>query len=314
MMASPLMPFLGGLRNQAVEIVSALHYYAGKTGLFCDPFFGGGSISCEAKRRGFTVYANDLARRSFYPARALIVNDEPLRAEGVARLLTPHPDEDDFIGEKVETVIEADIMRFSRRLWHNAQNDTEKYLAMRVFLDPVPMGGFGLIKKTDTSATAIKAKERAAQLLKTPLYLIDRSRQSINSGLIANNCSNQAFQRDAVEHIRECADMGAVIVHLDPPTYGTKQYDNHYWWLDWYVGDVVEEQGRGFSKKEAVDFSAACVAAASTIPVVAITQQEVSYSKNQAFELLGAAGRKTEGFEIKSNTNNPFYFIVGLLK
>jgi len=64
-MASPLMPFLGGLRNQAVEIVSALHYYAGITGLFCDPFFGGGSISLEAKRRGFTVYANDLERFKF---------------------------------------------------------------------------------------------------------------------------------------------------------------------------------------------------------------------------------------------------------
>ena len=53
-MISPLLPFTGGLRGQAAEIVSILAYHApAPFGLFCDPFFGGGSVSYEAKRRGF---------------------------------------------------------------------------------------------------------------------------------------------------------------------------------------------------------------------------------------------------------------------
>lgn len=311
-MSSPLMPFLGGLRNQAVEIVSGLHYYAGKTGLFCDPFFGGGSISLEAKRRGFQVASNDLALRSYFPARALIVNDDSISASGLRKFLEPHPEENDFRGHKIETVIDQDILIFGRRFWHNAETDTERYLAVRVFMDLVPMGGFGLIKKTDTSNAAVEARARASKLLADPFPLIDRSRQSINTGILSNGLQHRATQRDAIEHIAECAAEGAVIAHLDPPTYGTKQYDNHYWWLDWFIGDVVEETGRGFGKNEAIEFSRKCVQAAADIPVVCITQQEVAYDKKIAFDLLEEAGRKTEGFLIKSNTANPFFMVVGL--
>ena len=86
-MISPLLPFTGGLRNQAVEILSILVHYAGERehdALFCDPFFGGGSISYEAKRNGFAISANDLAARSFYPARALIANDDLIQASVVS--------------------------------------------------------------------------------------------------------------------------------------------------------------------------------------------------------------------------------------
>lgn len=311
-MASPLMPFLGGLRNQAVEIVSGLHHYAGKTGLFCDPFFGGGSISLEAKRRGFEVHSNDLALRSYFPARALIVNGESVPSHGMRKFLEPHPLEEDFRGQKIETVIDESILLFGRRFWHNAETDTERYLAMRVFMDVVPMGGFGLMKKTDKSNAALEAFARSAKLLADPLPLIDRSRQSINTGILPCAFEHRATQRDAIEHIAECGDMGAVVAHLDPPTYGTKQYDNHYWWLDWFIGDVVEESGRGFNKNEAIEFSRKCVQAADKIPVVCITQQEVAYDKKIAFELLEEAGRKTEGFLIKSNTANPFFMVVGL--
>ena len=311
-MSSPLMPFLGGLRNQAIEIVSGLHFYAGKTGLFCDPFFGGGSISHEAKRRGFQVASNDLAKRSFIPARALIVNGDSIPASTASRLIVAHAEEEDFRGHKIETVIDEDILIFGRRLWHNAETDTERYLAMRVFMDLVPMGGFGLIKKTDTSNAAQEARERATKLLADPFPLIDRSRKSVNAGIMANQFDHLATQRDAIEHIAECGARGAVIAHLDPPTYGTKQYDNHYWWLDWFIGDVVEETGRGFNKNEAIEFSRRCVQAADDIPVVCITQQEVAYDKKIAFDLLEEAGRKTEGFLIKSNTANPFFMVVGL--
>jgi hypothetical protein len=306
------MPFLGGLRNQAVEIVSGLHHYAGTTGLFCDPFFGGGSISHEAKRRGFQVASNDLAKRSFIPARALIVNGDTIPASTAARLVLPHADEEDFRGHKIETVIDEDILLFGRRLWHNAETDTERYLAMRVFMDLVPMGGFGLIKKTDTSNAAQEARARATKLLDSPSALIDRSRKSVNAGIMASPLEHKATQRDAIEHIAECGAAGAVIAHLDPPTYGTKQYDNHYWWLDWFIGDVVEETGRGFNKNEAIEFSRKCVQAAADIPVVCITQQEVAYDKKIAFDLLEEVGRQTEGFLIKSNTANPFFMVVGL--
>ena len=312
-MASPLMPFLGGLRNQAVEIVSALHYYAGGFGRFCDPFFGGGSISLAAKRRGFAIDCNDLAGRSFFPARALIVNDDSLPAEVVSRLTRSHPNESDYLElPKLAEQIDPAILLFCRRLWHNAATDTENYLAMRVFLDLVPMGGFGMVKRTDTSDMAKELFARSARRLEEPLALIDRSRTSINSGILSNGKTHHASMRDAVEHIAQCGANGALIAHLDPPTYGTKQYDNHYWWLDWFVGDKVAETGRGFDKKEAVAFSEACVAAAANIPIVAITQQEVSYPKKIAFGLLEAAGRRCEGFEIKSNTANPFYLVVGM--
>ena len=80
-----LMPLVGSLRYQAAEIVSILGFKTGSKGLFCDPFFGSGAISYAAKKRGFTVWANDLAKRSYVPAKALILNGEHILADTVRR-------------------------------------------------------------------------------------------------------------------------------------------------------------------------------------------------------------------------------------
>ena len=71
---------------------------------------------------------------------------------------------------------------------------------------------------------------------------------------------------------------------------------------------VVDATGSNKSMGHALTY---CAFAARLV-YVGITQQEVSYPKKIAFELLEAAGRRTFGFEIKSNTANPFYFVVGL--
>ena len=313
-MISPLLPFTGGLRSQAVEIMSILAHYAlpHTSRLFCDPFFGGGSVSYEAKRRGFMVWANDLAKRSYFPARALIVNSAQIATEVVDRLVQPHAQEGDFASEpKLAAMIDEDALRLARRVWHNAITDTERYLAMRVYIALVPQGAFGLIKKTDTSPSALEVIARSRASLAQPQAIVDKFRAVINHGLFDNGNGHAVYVSDAVEHIKMCNDAGAVAVHIDPPTYGTKQYDNRYWWLDWFVGDKVSEGGRGFSKADAVAFSRSCVQAAKDMPVVAITQQEVAYDKKVAFELLEEAGRKTEGFLLKSNTSNPFFIIVG---
>jgi hypothetical protein len=314
-MISPLLPFTGGLRGQAAEIVSILAYHApAPFGLFCDPFFGGGSVSYEAKRRGFSVWSNDLAKRSYFPASALIVNAKPIAPEVVERLIQPHPLEDDFTREpRLLATIEGYVLRVSRRVWLNAITDTERYLAMRVFIALVPQGAFGLIKKTDTSPSAIEVLDRSRAALADPQALVDKFRRVINAGLFFNGHEQQASIDDAVAHIAKCGDAGSSVAHIDPPTYGTKQYDNRYWWLDWFVGDKIDEQGRGFAKADAIAFSRACVQAAKDIPVVAITQQEVAYDKKVAFELLEEAGRKTSGYLLKSNTSNPFFIIVGVL-
>ena len=314
-MISPLLPFTGGLRNQAAEIVSILAHYCARVpaGPFCDPFFGGGSVSYEAKRRGFSVWSNDLAKRSYYPARALIVNSKPIAPEDVGRLIQAHPLEGDYATEpRLVAAIDEDVLRLSRRVWHNAITDTERYLAMRVYIALVPQGAFGLIKKTDTSPSGSQVIAHSRAAMACPRAIVDKFRLIINHGLFDNGHGHHAGTADAIAHISRCSDAGSPVVHIDPPTYGTKQYDNLYWWLDWFVGDKVVEGGRGFTKADAVAFSRSCVVAAKHIPVVAITQQEVAYDKKVAFELLEEAGRKSSGYLLKSNTSNPFFIIVGV--
>lgn len=317
-MASPLLPFTGGLRAQSPFIIQAIQHFLDARAAapsLCDPFFGGGSISYEARQRGLHVWSSDLARRSYYPAAALIANSKVIPADTVARLLSPHPDEHDYEGESVQRVLYDEPLALARRVWHNAQDDSERYLAERFLLDLVPVGGFGLMKRTEQSDGAKKGWSECFDKLLNPGATLDRLRRMINNGIaaVAESPEGEVWQRDALEHIAEAAQAGMGAVHIDPPTYGTKGYTNLYWWLDWFVGQSSEEEGTSFSRKEALGFLDQCLAQARSIPVACVTQQAVSYPMEDAVAALEAHGRTVTCYQVpKATTRNPFYIAVGV--
>ena len=320
-MTSPLLPFSGGLRAQSDYIISALHHFCGANDLpykLCDPFFGGGSISYTAMMRGFTVSSSDIALRSVIPAAALIEERQEMKVDIVKRMtqLSSNASTWDFEGrEEVEKVLDPRAVTFGRSMLKNATNCTEKYLALRVLLDIVPMGGFGLMKRTETSDGALEAAAKCHTKMNNTEKCVDKWRRVINEGLAAlpEGGEGTAGQLDANDALKRCGTDGYSVAHLDPPTYGTKGYTNLYWWLDAILGDEIIKQDAGFTKAEALGFVEGCLEKATGIPIVAITQQDVSYKLSLAREVLEASGRTVSAYQVPvAHTSNPFYIAIGV--
>lgn len=319
-MISPLLPFSGGLRRQAPFILEVITHYLEKVGagkVLCDPFFGGGSISFEARLKEYKVFSSDIALRSYVPANCLIRETETLSADALHSYMEKLGDIDISFShqERVSKVLYEDTIEVLRKLWLHADTPSLKYLALRSLFELVPLGGFGLMKRTEKSKSAVDSWESCRGKIDDLTPVLDKVRGIINSGLsITGDLPvGEVYQRDAREHILDSAAQGANAVHLDPPTYGSKGYINLYWWLDAILEDKVIEEAEGFSRAEALKFVGDCVDCAKDIPVVAITQQEVSYPLQDARSVLSAAGREVFAYEVPlANTSNPFYIVIGV--
>lgn len=319
-MASPLLPFTGGLRLQAPSVTAAFEKAARRAGVtgdlyLIDPFLGGGSISHTAKQRGFVVHSGDLARRSFFLGKALIENEIEIGPEAVSRLLRDNEMERDFEGVEALATIDTTHLHLARRMWWNAENDTERYLAQRVMLDLVPSGGFGPFKATDQNPGAIEAREKVAKAAENIVATVDKRRKDINAGIFKTGKAHTMSLSGAFELIARGPEWGVSCVHLDPPTYGNENYMDHYEWQDWLVGDddLAErsQAGGAITKKNALDFLDECVRLADYAAVVIVTMQEIAYKRGDAADVLKRYGRKVAGYELPSTTRNPFWMILG---
>lgn len=321
-MAAYLMPFTGGLRNIAHEILSILTYYHSFSSptddsggvIVCDPFVGSGSISCAARDFGYTVYAGDLALRSSVLAEALLLSEKEIPAWRIPQLLHEHADQDDF--ETLPKLLEhfvPPVLRVARRVYHNAQTPAEVYLAVRMLLSLAPKTIYSLARVDAEDETSMEAQAKSLRLAEDPAPQLDKLRKAVNSGIVrGDKREHKAGQFDAFDLIAAANTAGAGMLHLDPPTYGNKGYLNAYWWVDWFLGDEVVETGTQVTKKGALEFTSQCVGTAPDVPVVAITQQDISYGHEEATEVLESHGRVVNLFELDSNTKNPFYIAVGV--
>lgn len=223
-----------------------LHPPAGWPNLvFVDAFMGGGSVSLYAKAQGFTVLANDLARRCWLVGKGIIENnDQQLTDEDLGLLLAENTDHDRYIERRfVPHIFPERVARFLDQALANLRDadldETHKALlctALIRFMSLDRVGGQYSNLAWGTAMAAGQYDQISPGLLRTgytrryfqaiPIRL--RSVQEmINAGIFYGQA--RIFQENALDWMPE---QKADIAYLDPPYLGSTSYEATYYPLE----------------------------------------------------------------------------------
>ncbi len=247
-----LPAYLGGKRRLCPLIFAILAELlpreAWATGLFLDPFSGGGAVSLFAKAQGFSVIASDVAERAVLVARALIANScVRLRLEDVVALF-PRPGDDraQSTGGELQAGITAQQAHWFQHATAHARGQAEPLrsllllLVVKLFLRSFPMS---MPASTDARAAAagdfhrVSPRRLGHYLRARQLLSVDkvwRVAQEVNSGVFGG--LGQAHHGQAVDII---GNTSADVLYLDPPYPGTSSYIKEYAALDRLLGDTA---------------------------------------------------------------------------
>ncbi len=282
-MFEALPSYLGGKRRLVGAIFKHLPP-ASDAPVFADAFLGGGSVSLYAKARGYAVRANDIAARSTTIGEALIANDRVLlRDADLASLFVP-TETDGFVRDAFQPdIVTPRHAAFLDNAMAVARGVTGergallRLLLVRYLLEQRPMGNFGaktIIHQLDAGefdqvdeAYLRGSAERVVGL--HPLTLLRELATKINQGVFANGKAHVVSQGDALDFVRQ---VQADILYLDSPYGGTVSYEVALRPIDELLcGARVDATPSRFSKADSLAFLDELFAAASHIPIVAVS-------------------------------------------
>lgn len=282
-MFDALPAYFGGKRRLVTRIFKHLPPPA-QAPVLADAFLGGGAVSLFAKARGYRVLCNDIAERSVIVGKALIENDSVRLCDAdLVRLFTPIAHEGFCLAHLAPDVVLEVHAQFLDQLMAHARatpgpkGDLLLLLAVKYLLSQRPMGNFGAksivhqLGEGDFDAVNPAYLKDAVQrmVLRHPLDVVRKLAGQIHAGLLSNGQRHEAHRGDVLDFVRGCR---ADILYADFPYPGTLDYAVALRPLDeMLAGTVLQPERSRFSRSDAWAFIEEVLAAATHIPVWAIS-------------------------------------------
>lgn len=220
-----------------------------KHGIVLDVFSGGGSVSYELKRRGFTVYSNDILYSSYVVNKALIENnnvnlERSTISSALSKKLDPecrnklewlsnnlfYPDEVDELSKLVK--YSGDLVGFNKYIFLS--------LIRRSMIRKLPYSRMNIdwnniIKLRDEEYSYRKyGRKRAYHNFSFSKHMY-KELENFNNAIFDNKKANKAFNMDALELLNSIPSVD--LIYLDPPYPNTmNNYDGFYGSFDRIFG------------------------------------------------------------------------------
>lgn len=229
---SATIPWLGGKRAVAREIMMVINREHEKPGVLADAFLGAGSISIAAKALGWEVRANDMSPISEAVGHALVKNRNwRLREEEIAMALIAPPDVD--LPPEKELALPRNCRTLLARMVYVERDlsGMSRWMARAwIAKTAISMATWGVPTMAAGLRTWDQLTPGQAQQLKRsgrPMALARKMAETLNNGVFDNGRDNTFTRGDALDFIGEQA--GEVdCLYLDPPYPGTLSYEQVY--------------------------------------------------------------------------------------
>jgi adenine-specific DNA methylase len=279
------LPPYQGSKRKLLGHVSRLLPPPAEAPVLLDAFCGGCAVSLFAKRRGYSVRANDLAERAVIVARALLPNNRVLiEREDLLRLFPSDEGAPPGFVERMYagSALPARQCRFldralpAARSLHEPKRSLLLLLLMRFIIDQRPMGNWGarrIIEQLDggdyDAINASFLRDRTIRAAEShPLLLLEQLRKTMNAGVFAG-APCEVSQEDVFAFLGK---QEAPAAFLDPPYPQTSSYEASLKPLDTILaGCVVEAEPSVFSGRDGVEALDRLLEACRHVPVIVLS-------------------------------------------
>ena len=288
-----------------------------------DAFSGGCSVSYESKRRGLTVYSNDILKINSYLSKSIIQNSKIVLNNKDLEKITDGTPVEGFMYKNYsnkhffpEECKELDLYR--ENIISNFKG-YKKYLAFsllrRSMIRKMPYSRFNIkwekVKQLrDEEYSYLKYKRKRAYHNESISEHLYKNLENYNNSIFSNGRKNKSFNLDVFTAIKK---IKADLIYLDPPYCGTmNDYYGFYNLLDEYIVSYkLKDFKNSFKKKEKIleDFKK-LFSNLKNFKYWVISYNNRSYpSKDQMHDLLKSFSSKVSILEKDHN-----YQITGKLE
>jgi hypothetical protein len=279
-----LPPYLGSKRRLLPRIAKLLPPPA-EAPVLLDAFCGGCSVSLFAKRRGYSVRANDLAERAVIVARALLANGRArIEREDLLRLFPSDEGAPPGFVERMYagSALPARHCRFLDRALpvarslHEPKRSLVLLLLMRFIIDQRPMSNWGarsIIEQLDErryeEVNPHFLNDRTVRAAEShPLPLLEQLRKRVNAGVFPG-APCEVSQEDAFAFVH---NTEGAVAFLDPPYPQTSSYERALQPLDSILaGHPVDAEASTFSGRGGVEALDRLLEACRHIPLLVLS-------------------------------------------
>ena len=217
-----------------------------KTKTVFDAFSGGGSVSYEAKKKGYKVISNDILKINYILAKAIIENNKSqLSKKDIETIFKGKPFKG-FMFKNYSRVhffpkecMELDLYRKNiDKLPSNHKKALALILLRRAMIRKMPYSRFNILWKKVVQLRdedfSYKYYKRKRAYHNQPLkHHFLENLESYNNSIFDNNKKNIALNLDVLKAIKK---VKADVIYLDPPYTGTmNDYYSFYGLIDNYI-------------------------------------------------------------------------------
>ena len=255
------------------RVIEWIFFNTPKSKSIFDAFSGSSSVGYFFKRKGLTVYSNDLLASSFYVAKAMIENNNiTLNNNDIKMLLSDNKHSDTFIADNFSDIYytfeECRFLDNLRTNINNLDDDYKKALAFtaayRTMTRKVLFGYFlhtrALSYRTDKSRVT-----RNPSIEQNMKDLFLKMVDVYNAAVFDNGRDNKAMQGNVLDIIK---DIKVDTAYFDPPYVGLHpDYQGYYHFLEtftYYWKDMklinstkmyADKKYSGFTKKSEIVYN-----------------------------------------------------------
>lgn len=287
------MPYLGGKRAIAREILAVIDDVHPEPGTIADAFFGAGAVSIAAKALGWKVRANDMSPISEAAAQALVVNGtHRLSEEVVEQALTHEPGE--IPGNRELSLPEncRDVLARMVGYERNLDGGPTRWLVRAwIAKTAISMATWGVPTMAAGRRTWDELTPGQAQQLKRtgkPLQFAMKLAQDLNRGVFDNAHRNTFNRGDAVAFV---GSVEADICYLDPPYPATMSYEKTYVGVNRLLEPGASDTPSPWSDADGWKLLAGVFDAAEAIPSIVISMGKGA-DPERISEMLKERGRE----------------------
>lgn len=217
-----------------------------KTKTVFDAFSGGGSVSYEAKKKGYKVISNDILKINYILAKAIIENNKSqLSKKDIETIFKGKPFKG-FMFKNYSRVhffpkecMELDLYRKNiDKLPSNHKKALALILLRRAMIRKMPYSRFNILWKKvvqlrDEDFSYKYYKRKRAYHNQSLKHHFLENLESYNTSIFDNKKKNIALNLDVLKAIKK---VKADVIYLDPPYTGTmNDYYSFYGLIDNYI-------------------------------------------------------------------------------